>query len=411
MYPRPIPVKKKARPHKRKHIILSVGLITLAVAYSAIAFTRPFSQLTPSITSDTLEITTQASTLPWPDYGQAAFGVTSGKVIATHGEQEQVAIASVAKLITALVVLNQKPVTDGKGPSITMTEADAELYRTYVAMRGSVTPVAAGQVLTERQMLEAILLPSANNVSDSLAIWAYGSIDAYLTAANAYLKEKGLINTKVGGDASGYRADSVSTTSDLVKLGALAMNNPLIAEIVGQKTAVIPGVGTVRNVNVLLGSNGIAGVKTGNNDENLGVFVGATTAQVGGKTITIISALSGAPNLSTVLRDSNTFLAAARTTFADTTIVSKDSVLGTYSQRTGQPIQAVASDNLSTIVLRGDTVKASISLKPIGINAKAGDVVGTVSLPATDVSEARSVNAVLTQAPAKPSLWYRLTHP
>jgi serine-type D-Ala-D-Ala carboxypeptidase (penicillin-binding protein 5/6) len=411
MYPRPLPQKKKGRTYKRKHAVLSIGLVLLAVIYSAIAFTRPFDQLTPSITNDTLQITTQASSLPWPSYGQGAFGLSTGKIIATRGEQEQVATASTAKLITSLVVLERKPITNGSGPTITMTDADVALYKQYVAKQGSVMPVYAGQKLTERQMLEAILLPSGNNVSDSLAIWAYGSIDAYLTAANKYLQTKGLTNTKVATDASGYSSDSVSTASDLVKIGALAMNNPIIASVVSEKTAAIPDVGTIRNVNAILGSNGIVGVKTGNNDQNTGVFVGATTAQVGGKTITIISALSGAPNLATVLRDSNTFLAAARTTFADTNIVAKGTVLGTYAQADGQSLQAIAADDLSTVVLRGDTVSAKVLLQPISINATANQVVGSVSLPATNVTEARSINVILKEAPTKPSAWYRLTHP
>ena len=412
MQHRPLTPPPKKRGFSRKQRTLSLILVVLIVAYCGLAITRPFSELRPSVSNDTLTITTQTSNLPWPSYGQAAFGLTNGKVIATHGDQVQVPIASVAKVVNALVILEKHPLTAGSdGPTITLTSKDAALYQEYVAKDGSVIPVANGQQLTERDMLEALLLPSANNIADSLALWSFGSVDSYLTYANNYLQKNGLTNTRVGGDASGYLPDSVSTTSDLVKLGALAMKNSVLAEIVNQKTAVIPGVGTVRNYNNLLGTNGVIGVKTGNNDQNGGVFVGATTAQVNGKTVTLISAISGAPTLATVLRDSGTFLAAVRTTFADTTIVQKDTVLGTYALPDGSQVQAVAADNLSLTVLRGDTVKARVTLKTIGYGTRAGDTVGTVSTPASDFSPAKSVPVVLKQSPTKPSISYRLLHP
>lgn len=384
----------------------------LAGAYSTVAIVKPFAELTPSIANDTLTITTPSSSLPWPAYGQGAFGLANGKVIATHGEQTPVAIASVAKVINALVILDRHPLAAGAdGPTITLSDRDVELYSKYIAIDGSVMPVRSGMKLTERQMLQALLLPSANNIADSLALWSLGSMSAYKTYANSYLQKHGLTHTTVGGDASGYLPDSTSTTSDLVKLGALAMSNPALAEIVSQKTAVIPSVGTVRNYNNLLGTNGINGVKTGNNDQNGGVFLGATTAQVNGKTVTLISALSGAPTLSTVLRDSGSLLAAIRTTFAETNIVKQGAVMGSYSQPDGSRVQAVVSANLSQTVLRGDTVTATINLKPISYNTKQGDIVGHVSVTATDISPAVSVPIVLAQTPSKPGITYRLLHP
>jgi D-alanyl-D-alanine carboxypeptidase (penicillin-binding protein 5/6) len=386
--------------------------VVLAGAYSTLAIVKPFAELTPSVTKDTLTITTPPSNVPWPSYGQGAFGLANGKVIATHGEQTPVAIASVAKVINALVVLDRHPLAAGaSGPTITLTDRDVSLYDKYIAIDGSVMPVRSGMKLTERQMLEALLLPSANNIADSLAIWAFGSIGSYKTYATAYLQRHDLIHTTVGNDASGYLPDSTSTASDLVKLGALAMSNSVIAEIVSQKTATIPNVGTVRNYNYLLGTNGINGIKTGNNDQNGGVFVGSTTAQVNGKTVTLISALSGAPNLSTVLRDSGSLLATIRTTFAETNIVKKGTVLGTYAQTDGSRIQAVAGANLSLTVLRGDTVTATITLDPINYSTARGQTIGHVSVTATDFSPAVSVPIVLNQAPTKPSLTYRLLHP
>jgi D-alanyl-D-alanine carboxypeptidase (penicillin-binding protein 5/6) len=412
MQPRPLTPPKKRRRSRRKQLILSLIVLVLASAYGALAILKPFAELTPSIAKDSLTITTPASNVPWPNYGQGAYGLANGTVIATHGEQTPVAIASVAKVINALVILDRHPIAAGTdGPVITLTDRDVSLYDKYLAIDGSVMPVRSGMKLTERQMLQALLLPSANNIADSLALWSFGSIGAYKTYAMSYLQKHGLMHTTVGGDASGYLPDSTSTASDLVKLGALAMSNPVLAEVVSQKTAVIPSVGTVRNYNNLLGTNGITGVKTGNNDENGGVFVGATTARVNGKTVTLISALSGAPTLDTVLRDSGSLLATIRTTFAETNIVKKGTVLGTYAQANGSQLQAVAGDNLSLTVFRGSTVTATIKLDPVSYNAVKGQTVGRASITATDFSPAVSVPIVLAQTPTKPSISYRLLHP
>lgn len=412
MYPKPLtPPRKRRQPH-RKLRLFSVAIIVALIGYGAITITRPFAELKPNYTDSSLSITTSPSQLPWPSYGQGAFGLSNGTVIATKGEQDQLPIASVAKVITCLVILERHPLKAGEsGPTIKLGARDVALYNDYIAKDGSVMPVFNGHKLTQRQMIQAIMLPSANNVADSLVLWSFGSMDAYLKYANNYLQKQGLTNTKVGVDASGYSPASVSTTTDLIKLGGLAMKQPALAEIAGQKTAVIPDVGTVRNYNSILGSNGIVGLKTGNHDQNGGVFVGAANVQVNGKTITLISALSGANTLSAVLRDSRALLAAASTTFAETTIVKKDAVLGTYTLPDGKHVQAVAAGDLSVTVLRGDTVKARLELEPISYNAKAGKTVGRVTLPATDISDASSLPVVLKQAPVKPDLVYRLLHP
>lgn len=404
------------RPKKRrirsKHIVLSSLLIVVTATYSVVSIARPFAELTPNVGADTLNITTSASKVPWPSYGQAAFGLSDGTVIATNGEQAPIAMASTAKIVTALAILQKHPLAaNASGPVITLNDNDVALYKNYIAIRGSVTPVYSGQRLTERQALEALLLPSANNIADSLAIWAFGSINAYLTFANDYVKNQGLTNTRLGGDASGFLPNSASTARDLVKLGAVAMSNPTIASIVGQQTASIPGVGTVKNVNTLLGSNNIVGVKTGNNDQDLGVFVGAVTTTVNGKPVTLISAIADGPSLGRVLNDSANLLAVARTTFSNTTVVHKGDVLGTYQQTDGTSLQAIAASDLKVTVLRGDSVQAKVKLHSISYNTKSGSTVGDVSVAATKFTGPERISVILKQPPSKPSISYRLLHP
>ena len=411
MYPIKLRPPKKSSPSRRKPIFASVLIVVVLAIYSAVTIAQPFTTLKPVVDQTSLSVTTQPSSLPWPGYGAGAFGLINGEVVATNGEQRQVAIASAAKVITALIIMERHPMgATSNGPIITMTANDVAIYRHYVSIQGSVVPVAQGQRLTQRQMLEAILLPSANNIADSLAIWSFGSVDAYLKFANKWLSENNLTNTIVGDDASGYSSASKSTPSELVKIGAMAMRDPALAGIVGQKTALIPGVGTVKNYNSLLGTANIVGVKTGNNDDNLGVFIGAAKVSVNGKSTTVISALSGAPNLGRVLRDSGTLLAAAPANFATTTVIKKDSVLGNYRQEDGSMLRAIAASDVNVVTLRGTTVSANVALRPIVVTAKVGQNVGQASVQASEFSGAQSTKILLRDIPNTPSIMQRLLH-
>ena len=410
MRPRPLKAPKKRRTIKRLPIALLALLLLVAGGFAGFTAAQPAAPLSPSSSKDSLSVTTPGATLPWPSYGSGAVGLVDGTVIATHGKQEPMAMASVTKVITALAVLDKYPLkADQPGPTITFTQKDIDEYNRYISINGSVMPVRVGQKLSQREMLEGVLLPSANNVADSLAIWAFGSVDAYHTYANKWLRDNGMPNTVVGGDASGYLGDSKSTATDLITLGGLAMQNEVVAEIVALKSTTLPDTGTVYNYNSLLGKDGINGVKTGNNDYNGGVFVGSTTTNLNGKTITLITALGGASSLRTVLQDSGALLAAFRATTADTTIVQKDTIIGSYKQFDDSKVQAVVANDLALTVLRGTDVTASITMQSVSPGQRKGDVVGSVTVEATEYYPKTSVPIVLADDVVTPTPQQKIT--
>jgi D-alanyl-D-alanine carboxypeptidase (penicillin-binding protein 5/6) len=252
--------------------------------------------------------------LAWPSYGQSAIGIVGESAIETHGVQTPVPTASTAKLITALVVLEAKPLQLGQaGPQLTMSRDDIALLVKYDSLGGSmIGKVTVGEKLSEYQMLEAMMLPSANNMADSLAIWAYGSLPAYRDAADRYLANHGIADTQVGTDASGLDPSTVTTAHDMVQIGELVMQNPVLAEIVAKKSVSdFPLIGTITNTNLLLGQSGIVGIKTGNSDEQGGAFVGAAHVSVAGKPQTIVTAFLGAPTLSDALSGSLSLIQSA----------------------------------------------------------------------------------------------------
>ena len=194
----------KLRRRGKQWLYLLMVVVVLGI-YGFWAITRPLPGLVPPSSTSQLRVTTPATQLSWPASGQSAVGILGTGTALSHGTQMPVPTASTAKLITALTVLGIKPLALGEqGPTITLTASDMALYSSYLAQQGSDVQVTAGEQISEYQMLEAMLLPSANNMADSLAIWAFGSLPAYAQAANQYLDDVGLVETHVGSDASGF---------------------------------------------------------------------------------------------------------------------------------------------------------------------------------------------------------------
>lgn len=247
--------------------------------------------------------------LPWPAYGQAAYGTMSDGVLAESNAQsnEPVPVASLAKVVTALAILEKKPLAVGEqGPTITLTEADIKLYEEYVAKSGSVVQIQLGEQITEYQALQAILLPSANNISDTMARWAFGSVEAYNQYAMQMLKEKGITNTVIDG-ASGYSPNTKSTAADMVKIGILYMQDPVLREIAAQPNARLPFAGLVGNYNSGINSEGIVGIKIGFTEEAGNTFLVADIQGKDKDDISVVAVL-GADNLSTAMQDAKNIL-------------------------------------------------------------------------------------------------------
>ena len=187
----------------------------------------------------------------------------NGEVVSSSGANVR-PTASTAKMILGLAVMKAKPFEKGSsGETIVLGDADYERYLWYVYHNGSNVPVVAGEEISEYDALISVFLASANNMADSLAMWAFGSLENYQEYAGKMLAEWGLNNTTVGVDASGFDASTTSTAEDLAQIGAKVLENPVLAEIVGTKSREVPVAGLIENTNQLLGVDGIVGVKTG----------------------------------------------------------------------------------------------------------------------------------------------------
>jgi D-alanyl-D-alanine carboxypeptidase (penicillin-binding protein 5/6) len=231
----------------------------------------------------------------WPADGQAAFVETGQPVIHAGPDQHPAPIASVAKVMTAYVVLRDHPLRAGEdGPAITLTDADVGDTDLRRGRGESVVSVAAGEQLTERQALLALLLPSANNIAAVLARWDAGSVDGFVDRMNAVARSLGMTHTRYT-DPSGFDDATVSTAADQVRVVVTAMRLPAFAAIVATPSAWLPVAGIVHNTDGLLGHDGFVGVKTGSDDAAGGCFAFRAVRRVDGRETAITGVVLGQP--------------------------------------------------------------------------------------------------------------------
>lgn len=357
---------------------LFLPLLVILIGFLVFLYTRPLPSLTP--VDQIVSIPkTQAISLPWPAGGQAALGASGYGVLDSHNPQTPVPVASIAKIITALAVLNKKPLAAGsQGPTITLDQTDVDYFNYYYTRDGSVAQVTAGEQITEFQALQAMLLPSANNLADSMARWAFGSVDAYVAYANSMVKNLGLNSTAVGG-ASGFADNTTSTATDLVKLGIAAMNQPAIAQVVAQTSAQVPVAGTVKNVNWLLGQDGVVGIKTGNTDKAGGCYLFAAKRTVGGHTFTLVGAILALPQLNDAISAADPMIKAADNGFTRLTVIHKGQVMASYQYPWGQSSQAAPASDVNLWVWKGQEIKLFNEPQAIAAPAAAGSTAGRIS--------------------------------
>lgn len=401
-------------PKRHKHVRRVLGpivILVLLASYVAWTYAQPLLTLQPRISFAAVSQPSSPISLPWPNYGQSAIGAAGYGVLATSGDQKPFPTASVAKVITALAVLRQRPLSLGQqGPLITITQADVDSYNTFVAKDGSVVGVALGEQISEYKALQALLLPSANNMAETLTRWAFGSISAYNDYANNFARDLGLTSVHMT-DPSGYNSTTVASAHDLTVMGGLAMLNPVFAEIVAQPNATIPVQGTIYNYNFMLGKGGNIGIKTGNNDGDNGAFLFASKYQVGASTIVIVGTIMGGPDLSTVLRDSRPLSDTAAQGFKQTTFVNAGQAIGSYNTPDQGTVKAVASRDIAFLTWSGHAYSTKVSLQQLHASMAASQTVGTIVTTDANNHVSTSVPVTLSHAIQPPSLRWRLLHP
>ncbi|WP_156463646.1 D-alanyl-D-alanine carboxypeptidase family protein [Curtobacterium sp. Leaf183] len=403
-------VVRRPRSAVRRPVTISVvAVLLLAIGYLVAAALVPFSPASASTTSYAAPTATLPA-LSFPSYGATAVEATDfPESLRTGGDTKPRSIASISKVVTALVVLDAKPLARGQaGPTIAFTPEMQGLYAKYLAVNGEVAPMPAGLQLSEYQTLQVMLMKSANNYAGSLAIWAFGSLDAYQKAAATWLDDHGLDDTTIH-EPTGLDAGNTSTATDLVDLGQLALANPVVKEVVGTKTVTVPNVGDIENSNKLLGIDGVEGIKTGTLDEAGACLLFAATYERGGRTVTVIGAMLGGVDHDALDSDVQRLLHSVADNFHVVTLTHAGQSFGTYSTPWKDETDAVSAKASEVLVWGRTSVRAKAQLDSVTLGTK-GERVGRVRFTITDHAPV-SVPLVLEQAIPDPGIWWRWTNP
>jgi D-alanyl-D-alanine carboxypeptidase (penicillin-binding protein 5/6) len=388
-------------------LVLTLGIVAVAV-YVPTAASAEVPDAVPAVTTPSIAPT--APVLPaFPPYGRGAIGAVGfDGVLGSSGEQTRFPMASITKVVTAMTVLSAKPLAEGEqGPDIDFTQADVDIYYEVLAQNGSLQPVSDGVVMSQRQVLETMLIPSANNYAESLAAWAFGSVDAYLAAARAWLDSKGLADTVVV-DTNGLSAGDVSTPANLVELGKLALADPVVASIVSMSTATEPYVGEIDNTNKLLGIDGVDGIKTGTTDEAGACLLFSTDVQVGDQSITVVGVILGADSHPELNQGVLALLESVTPGFQQVTLVTQGDPYATYTTEWGETATAVAAESKSVVTWSDEPVTAQVAAQDVEA-ATAGAEVGSVTFTVGD--EQVVVPLILEAAIDAPDFWWRIQNP
>jgi len=350
---------------------LRVGIFLLLVVAGLAAFNylRPIPAVaaTGSIPA-TETIPGTPPTLPWPNKGSASVSVQSLGFIATSGNEQAVPAASVTKVMTALIVLEDKPLQKGQpGPVITLTDADVQAYQTDFANHESVVEVRVGEQLTELQALEGLLIPSANNLAETLGRWDAGSIDAFVAKMNKRAADLNLAHTKFA-DTSGANPGSISTPGDLVLLGITAMKQEVFAQVVGMGQVQLPVAGIVYNVDAVLGQAGIIGIKTGSGLNTGANFLFAANVTVDGHPITVYGCVMGQLTLTTAFASAQSLVASMSTALHVRREITHNQTIATYTTPWGTQSDLVSPVDVDLVEWPGMVLRQRLVTNPITLD-------------------------------------------
>lgn len=277
-----------------------LGVLGLAAACAAVVGLHQ-SVGRPVVVTPRVRALLQVAATWHTQAGSAALDVVEGPHLWRYRANVERPIASVTKTMTADIVLTHPHIYPWKRV-ITITRAEVLNDRRGLLKADSEVPLRLGQHVTVRDLLEALMLPSADDGAWVLADNYPGGRAAFMAAMNQRAKALGMGHTHYV-DPDGVNHRGYSTASDLMKLMAADMKIPAFRQLVRSKTA-DTAFGQLTNLNQLLWTYpGAIGIKTGWTPWAGSCLAFAATRRIGGREITIQGVVLGEPSFGPMFQD------------------------------------------------------------------------------------------------------------
>jgi D-alanyl-D-alanine carboxypeptidase (penicillin-binding protein 5/6) len=302
--------------------------------------------------------------------------LSSGDVLYAKDADRPRPVASLTKVMTALVVLERADLHD-------MVRIDARaVFERDDYGAGSTIGLRAGERLTVRQLLAATLLGSANDAADALAIHVSGGVDAFVSLMQRRAHQLGMARTRFF-SANGLDDRGRSTPSDLVLLSRAAVSTPGFTALTGTKFITIRSPQRaprrIQNRNVLLWLYpGAFGMKTGST-VRAGYCLIATARRGGRRLVTIVLDAPGE-----AFSDAATLLNYGFGGFEERTIVREGEDVGVVSLPGGDvPVVTATSMERLVPIDMADDIRRRVRVDPKAAFPPApGDAVATLVMSA-----------------------------
>ncbi|HWI31239.1 MAG TPA: D-alanyl-D-alanine carboxypeptidase [Microbacterium sp.] len=392
----------------RPGVVLPAALVcALASAYAATTLLWPLHAVPPVVEAMTVQpVAAPAFAAPWPAEGSASVSV-AGMGAPLSSTAAAAPIASITKVVTALLVLEEMPLAVGDpGPDYRFTRADMTAYWQYRSDDESALEVPVGGVLTEYQLLEGMLIGSANNYADRLAAGIWPSDAVFAKAANDWLRLHGVPGVTIA-DPTGIDPRNTASPESLIPLARLAMAHPVIAEIVAKSSTELPGAGLVPNTNGLLADPGVIGIKTGSLEEDWGLL-SAKNVLIGETPVRLYASVLSQPDDEARLAASRALYSALEASLQPFPSVPSGTVVGSVTTVWGSDVDIQTTADAGVVLWNGGVGTTTTDFS-LGDAREEGDEVGTLSVSGPLDSDSTAL--ALVDDIEGPTAWWRLTHP
>ncbi|HEY8588885.1 MAG TPA: serine hydrolase [Naasia sp.] len=394
----------EGRERNRVVVALVAVLIVALAAYGPMALLAPLPSTEPTLLR--VEPAGPGGVDPaLPSAGSSALTLGAAGEPLVGGGAEARPMAAIAKVVTALLVLEEHPLEEGRsGPSITVTRADYDSFASYSAQGVRAVRVTEGDRWTEREALLAMLIASSNNHAELVARWAFGSVDNYLDAANTWLDEQGLDDTTVA-DATGLSTGSTGTAADLARLAAIASADPFLAEAVTlEASTTVRGVAFDNTIRYRPG-DGILGLSRSYTDDAGVCLLFSVRVPVGDAEMPVYGAILGAASYEQLSDDMDALLATLPDALRSGESLPAGTGVARYETPWGQSVEAVTEEAIATTGWASAVAELPQADVRAITTARSGTRVGT--LPAAG----GGVAVILEESVRDPGPLWRLASP
>ena len=289
----------------------------------------------------------------------------SGRILYAQNENEERAIASITKLMTALVAAEY---LDDLSQTIT-------IQKEWTGIEGTSLYLKAGEEISLETLLYGLILHSGNDAAVALAAHCAGDVETFVGWMNQRARDLGMTGTHFSDPNGLGDEDHYSTALDMARLGAACLKNPVVSKIVATKSIVLEGRSFTNHNKLLWQYEGCTGMKTGYTRQAGRTLV--SSAERDGQKLVCVTLSDGND-----WADHKTLLDYGFETYPRQVLAEEGGTLRrmTVEESLLRQVPVVARDTVAYPLKEGEQVTAKIQLpKTARAPVTQGEIAGTVT--------------------------------